>query len=109
MTLPWKTWTRSLLPSITLTCTLTSSPGPNSGRSERRYWLSTRSVDFMARSFVNVDSGPWQGERSRIGRRGELFQQALIIICQAAATLDQVRAVAHRAVQALGAAPKLDA
>ena len=74
MTLPWKIWTRSLLPSTTLTCTFTSSPGPKSGMSVRRYWLSTRSVDFMARSsLASCPDCRAEAERSRIGeRRGTL-------------------------------------
>src|SRR5579863_1846521 len=46
---PWNTWTRSRLPSTTLTCTLTVSPGRKSGMSSRRLSRSTMSVGFMAR------------------------------------------------------------
>ena len=35
MTMPWKTWTRERVPSMTLTWTLTVSPARNSGTSER--------------------------------------------------------------------------
>src|SRR5690606_33688438 len=104
MTLPWNTWTRSLLPSTTLTWTFTSSPGPNSGRSVRRYWLSTRSVDFMARTSCR----PGEMEQLRIGDGRELFQQPVVEIVEAAAGLDQVGAVAERAVQRLGPPPAFD-
>src|SRR5215207_6071581 len=107
MTLSWKICTRSLLPSTTLTCTFTSSPGPKAGRSLRRYWLSTRSVDFMARSFLSGCARVRWG-RQRIGERGELFQQLAVGVAEAAMCLDQVGTVGERAMQRLCAAPSLD-
>src|ERR1700728_2007851 len=47
MTAPWKTCTRSRLPSTTRTCTLTVSPGRNSGMSSRRLSRSIVSVGCM--------------------------------------------------------------
>src|SRR5262249_4484931 len=47
MTTPWKTWTRSRLPSTTRTWTFRVSPGAKSGMSSRRCARSTRSVRFM--------------------------------------------------------------
>src|SRR5512134_3394880 len=104
ITLPWKTWTRSRLPSTTRTWTFTSSPGANDGMSSRRCCWSTRSVDFMARpSEQQAD-----GERSRIGDGGELFQQPAVGLGQPATGFDQVGSVAQRAVQRLGVPPAFD-
>src|SRR5262245_20979774 len=51
ITTPSKTWTRSRLPSTTRTCTLTVSPGANSGTSSLIWVFSTTSVGFMVGSF----------------------------------------------------------
>src|SRR5215204_6914922 len=107
MTLPWKTWTRSLLPSTTRTWTFTSSPGAKSGMSSRSDSLSMRSVAFMAASCVCRRGTP-RG-RSRIRERRELFQQALLAGGQPAARGDEVGAAGQCAVQRLGVAPALDA
>ena len=47
MTTPLKTWMRSLVPSMTLTCTLTVSPGLKSGMSSRSDAWSTKSSVFI--------------------------------------------------------------
>src|SRR5215204_1140607 len=107
MTLPWKTWTRSLLPSTTRTWTFTSSPGAKSGMSSRSDSLSMRSVAFMAASCVCRRGTP-RG-RSRIRQRRELFQQAFFGGRQASPGRDEVGAARERAVQRLGVAPTLDA
>src|SRR5699024_1195973 len=46
-TTPWKTWIRERLPSTTLTCTFTVSPGRNSGMSSRSDSESMLSRMFM--------------------------------------------------------------
>src|SRR4051794_2100453 len=48
MTTPWKTWMRERLPSTTRTCTLTVSPGRNSGMSLRSESASRASRVFIA-------------------------------------------------------------
>src|ERR1700694_4500555 len=53
-TAPWKTWTRSRVPSTTRTCTLTVSPGRKSGMSSRRLSRSMMSVGFMGRVFPRI-------------------------------------------------------
>src|SRR5713226_2747014 len=47
MTVPSKTWMRSLSPSTTRTCTRTVSPGLNAGRPLRSCSASIRSMGFM--------------------------------------------------------------
>src|SRR4051794_23066172 len=48
MTTPWKTWMRERLPSTTRTCTLTESPGRNSGMSSRNESASSASRVFIS-------------------------------------------------------------
>src|SRR4029077_9688663 len=52
ITMPWKTCTRSRLPSTTRTCTFRVSPGANSGMSSRSWVRSTRSVAFIGSSGI---------------------------------------------------------
>src|SRR5262245_29226792 len=52
ITVPWKTWARSLSPSITRTCTRTVSPGRNSGTSGRACRASNFSISFIATSLL---------------------------------------------------------
>src|SRR5262245_41243543 len=104
MTLPWKTWTRDRLPSLTRTWTSTSSPAAKSGRSGRRLSWSMRSVAFMARwSYVSQEG------RSRIGDGVELFQQRLLVGAEPAPGRDQVRPGGDGPVQGLRPPPALDA
>src|SRR5215204_2830218 len=106
MTLPWKTCTRSLLPSTTRTWTLTSSPGANAGMSSRSDSLSMRSVAFMA---ALVRGSRARRGWSRIRDRWELFQQRPLLGGQPAAGVDEVRPRRHRPVEHLRPAPAGDA
>src|SRR4051812_29246558 len=63
MTTPWKTWMRDRLPSITRTCTLTVSPGRNSGMSARSESASSASRVFIAAILVLAVA------RTRCGQR----------------------------------------
>src|SRR2546427_4655262 len=54
MTVPSKTWMRSLSPSTTRTCTRTVSPGLNTGRSLRSCSASIRSIGFMESPLLSV-------------------------------------------------------
>src|SRR3954470_16577367 len=85
MTTPWKTWMRERLPSTTRTCTLTVSPGRNSGMSSRNesassasrvfisavlmFWLSTRAATFVqcrqrsTQPSESVAATPWRSHR----------------------------------------------
>src|ERR687898_165742 len=100
MTLPWKTWTRSLLPSTTRTWTFTSSPGAKSGMSSRSDSLSIRSVAFIAPS--------WEKGSRRIRDGRELFQQRDLVGAESAPGLDQIRPGDERPVQRLGVTPAGD-
>ena len=71
MTAPWNTWTRSRVPSTTRTCTLTVSPGRNSGMSSRRLSRSMMSVGFMGRVSFGVRSiSPPSATRARRSHQG---------------------------------------
>src|SRR5690348_4639284 len=111
MTTPWKTWMRSRLPSTTRTCTLTVSPGRNSGRSSRRLSASMVSVGCMGASF---GSGRWAGS-DIVAVFGEqlhlpdLGQEGHLLAAQPPSGLDEVGAPAHRAGQGLGPPPAPDA
>src|SRR5690606_7607930 len=60
ITTPWKTWTRSLLPSTTFTWTLRVSPETKSGTSSRRLLWSMRSVGFLTVSSSGVARRGWR-------------------------------------------------
>ena len=64
MTTPWKTCTRSLLPSTTFTWTFRVSPAAKSGTSSRRLAWSITSVDFI---WVSWDA---RVPRPMVWRRG---------------------------------------
>ena len=68
MTTPWKTWTRSRVPSTTRTCTLTVSPGLNGGTSSRSESRSMSSVGCIG--------GPLGPERRRSSRAGRELRAA---------------------------------
>src|SRR5215210_2383262 len=102
ITTPWNTWTRSRVPSTTRTCTLTVSPGRNSGMSERRKGCSTRSVLFMA-TVRDCTSGGFRPDRDGSGAGSSWTLSA-----PERSALEQVGAIAARLVEGGVAPPSLD-
>src|ERR1700691_142252 len=108
MTAPWKTCTRSRLPSTTRTCTLTVSPGRNSGMSSRRLSRSMISVGCMGRvlqvlrRWAELDIVAVPGQQLHLAG---LLQQLDLGRAQATPGGDQVRAPLQRPHKGLEMAP----
>src|SRR5271165_3656122 len=110
ITTPWKIWTRSRVPSTTRTCTLTVSPGRNSGTSSRRLSRSMISVGCMGRVLL-VQMG-WAGTNivAVVGQHLHLarrLEHRHLVGTQPAPGRHQVRAPAEGVDQGLGPPPPL--
>ena len=87
MTLPWKTWTRSLLPSTTRTCTLTSSPGAKSGMSSRSVLVVDEVGGFHGGAIVSwierAAGAPATADGQGYGTAGNSSNSAPLVVRQA--------------------------
>src|SRR3984957_17009379 len=102
MTAPWKTWTRSRVPSTTRTFTLTVSPGRNSGMSVRRLSRSIVSVGCMGGVLTSLRLC---AGRNIVAVPGQVPH---VLVAQAAGahqTFEQVGPPLRRAQERLGAPP----
>src|ERR1700691_1691340 len=112
MTAPLNTCTRSRFPSTTRTCTLTVSPGRNSGMSSRRLSRSMISVGCMGRvlqvlrRWAELDIVAVLGQQLHLAG---LLQQLHLVGPQAAPGGDQVRSPPQRPYQGLEVAPAVHA